>query len=252
MSQSPTPIIDMSLFQTGMQAPDFLSRLVDIHEEIETLVLMSYRVTRGLEERLPAPQKAIEDPIFENALAAFRERGVPLWIALMNSYLAAQSTGGQLITAALVHDKTDEQEFELPRDQVTVPVLQSLLSGLDPNFALGVSSRVRLYNGESRHIPMIDLTCDKSADNQRTLIHVFRSIGQNRGVLLDSGRSYHYYGLELLDEREWLAFMGRSLLLTPLVDTRYIAHRLIDDYGRLRISTSKNKPNMPVLVDQIA
>ena len=98
---------------------------------------------------------------------------------------------------------------------------------------------------------MIDLTCGKSADNIRTLVRVFRQIGQKRGVLLDSGRSYHYYGLELLHEQDWLAFMGRSLLLTPLVDTRYIAHRLIDDYGRLRVSTSKNKPNMPVVVDQI-
>jgi hypothetical protein len=228
-----------------------LVRLVELRKEIELVTLMSFRVTRGLEDRLPSTQRAVEDSILLTSLNKTRERGVPLWIALTNAYLESQTTSGKLISAALVHDKSDEQVFELPRDQVTVPVINSLLGELEPDFAMGVSSRVRVRNGETLHIPMIDLTCGKSDDNLRTLVRVFHEIGQSQGLLLDSGRSYHYYGLNLLNERSWLQFMGRSLLLTPLVDTRYIAHRLVDDYGRLRISTSKNKPNMPVLVDRI-
>jgi hypothetical protein len=134
---------------------------------------------------------------------------------------------------------------------VNLPVLDSIINELDPDFAIGVSSRVRLLDNAIRHIPLIDFRCGKSAANLKTLNHLFRQMGQRRGVLLDSGRSYHFYGLDLLDEREWLAFMGRCLLLTPLVDTRYIAHRLIDDYGRLRISTSRNKPKLPVVVDTL-
>ncbi|MDX6576323.1 MAG: hypothetical protein QOE96_2276 [Blastocatellia bacterium] len=242
---------DMSVFRVGMPATEFIVHLVDLNKEIETLVLMSYRVTRGLEDRLPIPRRTDEDAIFQEALSVARERGVPLWIAVMNAYLASQTQSSELLAAAVVHDKSEEKEIELRRDRVTLKEIESLLTNLDPNFALGVSSRVRLHNGESRHIPMIDLMCGKSDANVQTLVRVFRQIGQQRGVLLDSGRSYHYYGLDLLDERDWLGFMGRSLLLTPLVDTRYLAHRLIDDYGRLRVSTSKNKPNMPVVVDSL-
>jgi hypothetical protein len=233
----------------GMRVPEMIVELVDMHKEIETLMLMSYRVTRSLEERLAVPRRTIDDSIFEESLRASRERGMPLWIALTNSYLAAQGAAAELMTAALVHDKSDEKEFRLHRDQVSLPKLESLINELDPDFALGLSSAVRLLNGQSRHIPMIDLSCGKSPEAVRTLNLLFHQIGQRRGVLLDSGRSYHFYGLDLLDDRSWLTFMGRSLLLTPLVDTRYLAHRLIDGYGRLRISKSKNKPHMPAVVD---
>ena len=74
-------------------------------------------------------------------------------------------------------------------------------------------------------------------------------IGQTHGVLLNSGKSFHYYGHTLLGQRQWREFLGRSLLLSELVDTRYIGHALINDECRLRLSTTRLNPFIPTVVD---
>lgn len=74
-------------------------------------------------------------------------------------------------------------------------------------------------------------------------------MGIKRGAILDSGRSYHFYGFDLLTQKQWWEFMAQCLLLGPLTDVRYIGHRLLEGMGILRLTATPLKPKAPVVVD---
>jgi hypothetical protein len=68
-----------------------------------------------------------------------------------------------------------------------------------------------------------------------------------------SGRSFHAYWIRLLTHREWIKFMGASLLCNRLrvtvVDTRWVGHRLLGGYGALRWSRNTSQhAHYPTLV----
>jgi hypothetical protein len=106
----------------------------------------------------------------------------------------------------------------------------------------------RQHGTTVRHIPMMDFRCEPSDRNRELVIMAMRKLGQQNGVVLESGRSYHYYGFDLLDEASWRDFMYRCLLLAPFTDSRYIGHRLLGGTARLRISASRHKPAVPHVV----
>jgi hypothetical protein len=112
---------------------------------------------------------------------------------------------------------------------------------------LGLCSRCLLTDNTLAHIPMMDFRCHILGENLERIQWVVSSIAGAPGVLLESGRSYHWYGYELLSPEDWVAFMGTCLLYSPLVDTRYIAHRLKERNGVLRISAGGIKPKVPVV-----
>ncbi len=72
-----------------------------------------------------------------------------------------------------------------------------------------------------------------------------------RGVLLDSGRYFHYYGDFLLDQREWETFLGNFLLPFNLVHPGYIGYRLRDGYSTLRLTTDEKYKTKPPEVIEI-
>jgi hypothetical protein len=118
------------------------------------------------------------------------------------------------------------------------------LGGILPLFkedAVGVLSKVRSasrygFGKQNFHIPLMDFSCEDSPENLEKVKEFLSEAGQKRGVILLSGRSYHYYGVDLMSEKEWLNFLGKCLLFTGFTDERYIGHRLLDRCGILRIS----------------
>lgn len=143
---------------------------------------------------------------------------------------------------------------------ITKPWLIQHISSLKKNFELSFHSRI-IYQNEIFHLPMIDFNME-SIDNDvlTTLIErfekqielrVFRNVFSSM-AMYSSGNSYHGYSDTLLKCQEWQNFMAASLLLnynknldekSILVDTRWIAHRLIQGYGALRWSNNNNKYN---------
>jgi hypothetical protein len=144
--------------------------------------------------------------------------------------------------------RTDVPTEAVPAWLPTVTARQSPTG----NMSLLVCSKVcRSEDGRVRHIPMMDFRCEPSEASLRLVSSSMRRLGQSRGVVLESGRSYHFYGFELMTESEWLEFMYRSLLLTPFTDPRYIGHRLLGGTARLRVTSSQGKPVTPNVVDRL-
>lgn len=100
---------------------------------------------------------------------------------------------------------------------------------------IGLCSRMEMRNGTSKHALLMDFRCDKSAGSLQDIEDACRHIGY-AGWLLESHGSYHFYGDDLVDEDQWLSFMGRWLLLEQLSDVRFIGHCIIERVSCLRLT----------------
>jgi len=137
------------------------------------------------------------------------------------------------------------------RNEMSAETLRVIAQSLRENQVLGLVSAVSLLDQGSRHIPMMDFKCNPSTRNRDVLMLLLRKIGQRKGYLLESGRSFHYYGIELLSEEEWQVFLGKCLLMSDYVDDRYIGHQLVDGYCVLRLSAGKLRPGVPTVVAEL-
>ncbi|MBU9577243.1 hypothetical protein KTE26_02190 [Ralstonia mannitolilytica] len=142
--------------------------------------------------------------------------------------------------------------FEVPISDVDRPWLRLNLTGLSSGAELALHSNIR-WNGEVRHIPMIDFATRSRAQLPKLNEFLEGRIADSM-LWFDSGRSFHGYGTTLITEAEWRELMGRLLLanmpnLPPLVDPRWVGHRLIAGYSALRWScNTKQYIQLPELV----
>ncbi|HUS60325.1 MAG TPA: hypothetical protein VMX76_03030 [Nevskiaceae bacterium] len=108
---------------------------------------------------------------------------------------------------------------------------------------LTISSRVELP--EPRHIPMLDFECPKTGGNLNAILRGLRAQGQ-KGFILDSGNSFHFWGINLLfesgmlPEYEWRTFLIRNRE-NPFVDKRFVEVSLKNGFTCLRITETAER-----------
>lgn len=194
-------------FRIGMTAIEVVVEIVKINPKISRLFFKVYTSSKNLEE----------EPVIQIRTS---------------------------IARMVYHNPPElEEVIGLGREEVTFEHLNSIVNTLPDGRALGVISKVGLSGTDDVfHIPMMDFRCEVLSGNLAKIEEFLRLFGQ-KGAILFSGKSYHYYGIELLSQEEWLVFLGRCLLFCDpkdpryvYTDIRYVGHRLIDGYTNLRIS----------------
>lgn len=116
--------------------------------------------------------------------------------------------------------------------------LEELCNSTPDGMELALNSRVLLADKTVMHIPMIDLAT-KAAGIISRVLDVLPTNLSGAMIWFESGRSYHGYGTVLISHDDWVKLMGRFLLVNqpqvpPVVDPRWIGHRLISGYASLR------------------
>lgn len=115
-----------------------------------------------------------------------------------------------------------------------------------------VNSKVRYGDKQFtdfKHVPMMNFHFEEGADINFAIKAVEKICGDMSGVLLESGRFFHYYGNALLHHEEWLHFLGQFLMPCVLVSPRYIGHALNDGYFSLRLTADNIfKPKIPTVI----
>lgn len=183
------------------------------------------------------------------ALRMRAEYGVPFWMAVI---LSASKQGGTLpeavFKAASFHQEvpSDSAERVLARG-VSRDFLLARGGSLACGRMLMVLSQVQMDNGAIFHLPMLDFRVPSSVENLSTVRSVLHQLGMN-GVVLNSGRSYHFYGTKLIRPDELRAFLARALFFTPLIDYRWIAHQLVEGRCALRIIRNGDAASFPRVV----
>ncbi len=119
-----------------------------------------------------------------------------------------------------------------------------------PDENLGITSLVKLADEKIRHIPMIDFRCPCSSENLRQIREALFRLEQKRGFVLESGQSYHYYGIDLMDVHRWVNFMEQCKEI-EIIGEIWPTFQLDDGYATLRIAASSVKPYKPKVIGRI-
>lgn len=112
------------------------------------------------------------------------------------------------------------------------------MEGAGKGQELAVHSDLLMRDGRRLHLVMVDMSTSARAHLEKLRGFLGDNFFQ-RISWYASGRSFHGYGESLLEQDEWVQFMGLLLLanqprLEPTVDPRWIGHRLLAGYASLR------------------
>ncbi len=233
----------------GKPITEFLSAFCRIHPEVARLRFAAYVPEPKLSERLSNVLAAEEENLRDEAVAICRGNGIPFWDALLGLCMKRNAIPERFLESASVHNsRSSQDEFDVARDDVSSERISELVKQLPEGQGLVVSSKLYLESGDAAQIPMLDFRCPCSIGNAHAIRKILTLLDHKSGVLVESGHSYHYYGGRLLSVQEWIEFMAHALLFAPIVDPRYVAHRIADGECRLKIAASKDSI-YPIIVD---
>lgn len=128
---------------------------------------------------------------------------------------------------------------------------------VSPDPTLCLASKVQLLNSRApAHIPMLDFEVPSifpKEPNHELVRDRLEASGAPAGFILNSGRSYHYYGIDLMNTRQWRQWLKSAgqpdSPLYELVDFEWLIHVLKRNVGYLRLApTVWQKPYQPKVV----
>jgi hypothetical protein len=208
----------------GATAAELVERVFATQTSVERFHLLSYIPHPGIDERLGKKTQA--------------------------SLGDATRVDRSVATELLRHDDAEPtRQHTVTRAELASIVADPARYLPDDAHVLAICSNCELSDsGGAHHVLMMDFRIVPSPSATDDVTSLAKKMGVTHGAVLESGRSYHLYGYEPVDELAWLRFMGRCILANPLTDTRYIGHRLIAGYAVLRITSCERKPHVPRVV----
>ena len=235
----------------GGDITDVLPILIGGLPQIATVTIQEIRVPPSLQSRVPPlPELA---PLVDIALRLRETYDFPFWDALLlTAERRRKGIAEEILDGASFHQSMTSAVHtqEVPAASLTPTAVARYARKISNGNITVISSRVRLNNGSEAHLPLLDFSLPPSPANDATVGRIVTRLGQ-RGYLLDSGNSYHFYGNALLSDSGYRRFLGAALLFSPLVDHRWVAHQLIEGASALRVSGGKNGSKLPRLVAEI-
>jgi hypothetical protein len=198
-------------------------------------------------ERAPSLQRRSSstelDDLIEQAREAYKKSRISFWEELMRLAESAPPSVRRMIFAeALYHrDETEGQvDTWCELNQFLTDLEQGRYESLPGRLIVALTSRVRIRSdGHELHIPMVDFRLDSGPANDELATELLKALSMP-GYLVDSGRSYHFYGKVAISRDDFWRFLGRAQLMSYYADQRWIGHQLISGKAALRISSSDN------------
>lgn len=234
----------------GISAAELIIEIANFAKDIQLVTLATFTGLPRLEERIKiGPGTTDVMRVAENLRSVVNSS---YWSSLLIAKLSSAAKEYRLLAEAIYHDKksTQDREFKIPTRSLSVEKLDGLIGDLRDDSALAIHSKVKVKGGATRHLPMMDFSCKPTPQSLRIVTKALKLMGQEKGAVVSSGKSFHYFGFQILTEIGWREFLGRCLLLSPITDSRYIGHRLIDGSCSLRISPNHTY-GVPKVVDII-
>src|SRR6266403_4577038 len=193
----------------GEPVTRFINALCGRYPNFAELRFRKYVPTDGLSERLKSlkapdrsgivdhhpPGSAPDGEWLTAAKSIALQTGTMLWnvVAEMVMKEGKQLPRDALIEALVHRHSESERTLVLTRREMSDGGLKLITQGLRGTESLALCSEVRLIEGYGAHIPMLDFACAKTPANQSAICSMLGEIGQN-GVVVDSGKSYHFLG----------------------------------------------------------
>jgi hypothetical protein len=221
---------------------DFISYFRASFPEVTKFHFYIYKPHLGAAAQLVASGKEVPN-LFAERKWQFEKKVIE---AVRNN-----STHESHITNMLRHDPKESDSLICVEANDLETWLLKTLDKIEEDEAIGWTSLCIDSVNKFCHLPMMDFSCDVSLQNLAFIKKAMEFMGEKKGIFVNSGNSYHYYGLSVIPTLQWHHFMTQCILLGPFTDVRYIAHRLLSGYCILRISPSRLKQKIPQIVDYL-
>jgi hypothetical protein len=144
------------------------------------------------------------------------------------------------------HRQFDER-FECDSGVNLFQVVSDLKLSHDNRYAFSFFSQVRTDTG-LMHFPMLDFSNSQYDYGVERVKEVVCDLGEEEGAILSSGRSYHYYGFNLISSESWRDLLSRAAGYKE-IGVKYIGHQLEAGGCSLRLTTTECKPQVPIVIN---
>ena len=210
-------------------------------------------------ERPPSLQRRSSssqlDALIEQAREAYKASRVTFWDELMRLAESAPSpVRREIFAQALYHHGETEGQVDTwcELERFLADLEHGKYESLPGRLIVALTSRVRVRRANLElHIPMVDFRLGSGPANDELAMQLLQALG-TPGYLVDSGRSYHFYGKVPVHRDDFWRFLGRAQLMSHYADQRWIGHQLISGKAALRISSgSDGEPASPRFIAQI-
>lgn len=250
--------LEVQLHKAYGKSKTFPRRYVDLHTQLHKLRnQFNYNVTHS-----PAPKLLQQKLRVLQAYVTFAFRCVPTLetAELLAAILAENPTKIRDFSYDIYCPKTYAHHTRLTLWQPSFyldifsvhqaqsqarRMLQNLRVKRPNDYVVGINSRLNQYGGT--HLVMLDIdSLDSSVEAHLSMLG---------GVLLKSGRGFHFIGNKVVDgQKNWEKLMRqikRSKKLKNYVDHDHIDISLRRGYATLRVTRSKVKPQVPVFFKEL-
>lgn len=223
-----------------MKSIDAIEKVLEANPRVSWIRFFVFSTKTKLQDRVKE-LSASECRLVDAALSRKSKEGMRFWEALLAMMAEQGKTSDRLLEEVFYHQPNRNYLFAERGD------LREVI-GSHESECLALNSKVLLRNGASRHIPLLDFKIASKPSNHRLVRDCVSALGL-RGFLLNSGRSYHFIGLELVSESELLELLAKFVLLHPLSDTAWAAHQLVEQSASLRVTGRFGEA--PEVIDRI-
>jgi hypothetical protein len=214
-----------------------------MHPEIGQVFFGAPTLNPPLRDRVGYPSP--EWNFIEQAFNRYRDLALPSRVKCL---LSISEIPEGVLEAMSFHQGIEETRFAVKIEDLTPGLVRELAERAGPFSLFSACSQVQLKNGSTKHIPMMDFLCPKSQQSLKVVRRISERFGVGGGFIMESDRSYHFYGSRLLSESELVRFLASALMFAPVVDQTWIAHQLIDKCCALEIGPRKGGGAEPTLV----
>jgi len=221
--------------------PGFLGR----HQDIAYVRLFSPKPVPLMQARVKS--NADLDKIISSAEELRSTLHLPFWDCVNLSCFEQGQNATPLIKEALFHNDAPADEWLLDVEHLESSKLTELCDSVGSQY-LVLSSLLGMKSGEVKHIPMLDFHCPASDENLEMVVECCRLLHSEGGLVVASGKSYHFYGVSLLSQNDMTQLLAQSLLLAPIVDRAWVSHQLQEGACGLRISKRASDAEPPSIV----
>ncbi|WP_374948156.1 hypothetical protein [Mucilaginibacter sp.] len=220
---------------------DIIHQLAKLHSNIEEFSFNSHHAYKLLQERIDTEGELKSS--YTKALTIRETYSFPFWDSFNVSLFHTKLEDLSFLREVKFHNKI-KKTYSITR----ATVANFLVDQQAVDMYLTFCSKVTFADGKIKHFPLLDFHIPVSAANENICIGVLKAL-KLKGFLLDSGKSYHFYGKELLEQEELISLLATALLFAPIIDRAWVAHQLIERKCSLRIS--KKYERLPLKIRSI-
>jgi len=169
-----------------------------------------------------------EQEIIIKVMSHKEVKKISFWEAALDLISGGMNISNRMLEHAVFHNENKCYEYFNKQN-----FIEFIKTDIGPDVA--INSKVVLNSGQVMHIPMLDFELTSSPKNLGIIEKILKVLKQ-KGMILNSGKSYHFIGYTFITENELLNLLSKFILIHPISDKAWAAHQIIERSASLRIS----------------